>query len=131
MFVGRLIRSIHAIPYRRSPGSPPSVKLDIRSNNVLSFLPPLKTQATLDEIYLTRSLTESMPLLEEATPEGKLERFTRNFFRPLEILQSAITREKIVPVRVKSLLLDLHIHKDGWQWEKRGLDRLLGSDKKW
>lgn len=135
MTEGRLIRSIYCIPYRPGPDSPPTVKLRIQSNGLLSFLlPPLKTEVTLVDVYLGRKMAHP-PIAMEEVPEGAFDKFVQalavgqaKIFRSI---REFITREKIVPLHIRSSYLGLGFHEDGWQWKKRGLDRLIGSDKKW
>lgn len=132
-----MIRSIHAIPYRPIPESLPSVRLQIQSNNILSFLPAIKTEVPLNEIYLGRKLTPLMATqpVQEVLPEGTFAKFTHALStgpsRIFYSLKSTLTKEKIVPVSVKSSYLRFKLRDDGWQWERRGLDRLIGTDKKW
>lgn len=135
MFKGRLIRSIRAIPYHPMPRSPPKVKLEICSNNVLSFfLPALKTEATLEEVYLGRAM-KSKEQVESVTPEGKLARVQHTLatgpYKMFSAVKRGISRENIVPVHIKSSYLNLGIHEDGWQWQTKGLNQLIGSNKKW
>jgi len=130
-----MIRSIHAIPYRPTRKSPPSVKLQIRSNNIISFLPAIKKEVALDEVFLGRELCQSTQPVKRKVPKGALAKFvhtlsagpSRMFYR----LRSAITKEKIVLVSIKSSYLKYKLCDDGWQWEEKGLGRLIGTEKKW
>ncbi|KAF8433420.1 hypothetical protein BGX38DRAFT_1333766 [Terfezia claveryi] len=135
MYPARMIRSIHAIPYRPTPESLPSIKLQIQSNNILSFLPAIKTEAPLNEICLGRKLSLSRQPVQEEIPEGAFAKFVHALStgpsRIFYSLKSTLTKERIVPVTVKSSFLRFKLRDDGWQWERRGLDRLIGTDKKW
>ena len=75
------------------------------------------------------------PIPIEDVPGGAFDRFVQALAvgqaKTFRAVREFITREKIVPVHIKSRHLSLGIYEDGWQWEERGLDRLLGSDKKW
>jgi len=130
-----MIRSINAIPYRPTPQSLPSIKLQIRSNSILSFLPAIKTEVPLNEICLGRKLTPSTQPVQEESPEGAFAKFAHALStgpsRIFYSLKSTLTKEKIIPVSVKSSYLRFKLRDDGWQWERSGLDRLIGTDKKW
>lgn len=101
----------------------------------MSFLPEIKTEVPLDEICLGRKLTPSMQPVQEELPERALARFAHALStgpsRIFYSLKSTLTKEKIVPVSVKSSYLRFKLRDDGWQWERRGLDRLIGTDNKW
>ena len=130
-----MIRSIHAIPYRPTPESLPSVKLQIQSNNILTFLPAIKTEVLLNEICLDRKLTPSTEPVREELPEGAFAKFAHALStgpsRIFYSLKSTLTMEKIVLVSVKSSYLGFKLRDDGWQWERGGLNRLIRANKQW
>lgn len=80
-------------------------------------------------------MTSTTPKVEEVyvygSPFAKLVHLlSMTPYKLFKGTKEAITREKLVPVNVKSSYLKLVIHEDGWQWEPRGIDRLIGTDKK-
>ena len=88
----------------------------------------------LEDVYLGRKMTYP-PIPKEEIPKGAFDKFVQALAvgqaKMFRAIREFITREKLVPVHIKSSYLNLWIHEGGWQWEKRGLNRLIGSDKKW
>ena len=131
--VTRLIRQIHAVPYRRTPESRPGIQILVTRNNLLPFLPPLKRTVPVDEIYLARRLKPAAQVIAEddRAPFQKLVESLAEI--PLKSFLAAkhfVTREQYVPVRIKSNSWALSLHEEGWQWENNGLEKVIGTTKK-
>ncbi|KAF8477167.1 hypothetical protein BDZ91DRAFT_708790 [Kalaharituber pfeilii] len=132
----RLIRSIHAVPLRVSPHAQPTLKLDIESTNFIPFLRPIRTITPLNEVYLSRKLAGQSTLSSKwIKPTGALARLGYHINNASEraflTAKNMVTRQKFVPMHIKSKSFGLVLNEEGWQWEKNGLNRLVGIKRKW
>ncbi|KAI5810099.1 hypothetical protein DFH27DRAFT_538098 [Peziza echinospora] len=129
----RMIRSIRAVPYRPTPQSPPSVRILVIRNNILAIFPPIRSLVPLEDIYLQRSLRPKPTLsLKGLSNFQKAVQFIKMApFRLFIAGKEFFSRDRCVVVFLRPQWFNLVLHEDGFQWEKDGLERLLGTKQKW
>jgi hypothetical protein len=133
----RIIQKIYATPIPPVGYRPASVSIVLHRRAILPLLPNRKIfvdnpkMITLDG-PLRSSAPDSVAPHGEAVKVGLGRRMMRVVsegpFRLFSVAKSTVTTNSFIPLRIsngESYML----HKDGWVWEKKGLERLLGSRK--
>lgn len=137
-FSGRLVQIIHAHPIPGTARTPPSVSITLHKRPLFPTLPMRKIQVASPELI---TLGEPLQPIHPAKAAAPPLEDTRNAvmkvrhaitgapFKTFDFFRKALSTGNFVPLNVDGVGR-FRISKDGWVWERRGLDRLFKTARR-
>ncbi|KAH8155589.1 uncharacterized protein LAJ45_00599 [Morchella importuna] len=132
----RLIQVIHAHPIPATTRSPASVSITLHRRPILPTLPMKKIEIASPDLISLGEPLQSIGVLKAAPAAETQVQDTRNMvtkikhgvtgapFKAFDFFRSALSTSGFVLLRAEGEG-KFRLSKDGWVWEKRGLDLLF------